>query len=43
MTLKSEGFIRDEAHGKAAHADGKMKQKVFEKELHKLQCSDVRF
>src|SRR3974390_960808 len=38
MTLKSEGFVPDEVHGKADHhANGKMKRKVFEKELHKLQ------
>ena len=43
MTLKSEGFVRDEVHGEAAHdADGKMKQKVFEKELHKLQVELCR-
>ena len=38
MTLKSEGLAPDEVHAKAAHhADGKMKRKVYEKELHKLQ------
>jgi polyphosphate kinase 2 (PPK2 family) len=43
MTLKSEGFIPDEVHAKAAHyANGKMKQKVFEKELHKLQVDLCR-
>jgi polyphosphate kinase 2 len=41
MTLKSEGSVRDELHAKADHADGKtkrkLKRKVYEKELHKLQ------
>jgi len=43
MTLKSEGFVPHEAHAKAAHhADGKMKQKAYEKELHKLQVELCR-
>ena len=42
MTLKSEGLVSDEIHAKAAHADGKMKQKVYEKELHKLQVELCR-
>ena len=37
MTLKSEGVVSDEVHAKAAHANGKMKRKVYEKEMHKLQ------
>jgi polyphosphate kinase len=37
MALKSDGSIIDEGHAKAAHANGKMKRKVYEKELHKLQ------
>ena len=43
MTLKSEGLAPDEVHAKAAHhADGKMKRKVYEKELHKLQVELCR-
>src|SRR6516225_1797060 len=42
MVLKSDGSIPDEAHAKAAHTDGKMKQKVYEKELHKLQVELCR-
>jgi polyphosphate kinase len=37
MALKSDGSVIDEGHAKAAHANGKMKRKVYEKELHKLQ------
>jgi polyphosphate kinase 2 len=37
MVLKSDGSIIDEGHAKAARANGKMKRKVYEKELHKLQ------
>ena len=42
MTLKSEGLVSDEIHAKVAHADRKMKQKVYEKELHKLQVELCR-
>jgi polyphosphate kinase 2 len=36
--LKSDSSISEEMHSAAAHhADGKMKQKVYEKKLHKLQ------
>jgi len=43
MTLKGESLVPDEVHAKAAHhPDGKMKQKVFEKELHKLQVDLCR-
>jgi polyphosphate kinase 2 len=41
MTLKSEGLVLDEVHAKADLANGKtrrrLKRKVYEKELHKLQ------
>jgi polyphosphate kinase 2 len=37
MALKSDGSIMDEGHAKAAHGNGKMKRKSYEKELHKLQ------
>ena len=37
MALRSEGLVPDEVNAKANHADGKMKRKVYEKELHKLQ------
>jgi len=41
--LKTDSSISDEAHAEAAHhADGKMKQKVYEKELHKLQVELCR-
>ena len=42
MTLKSEGLAPDEVHAKTAHADGKIKGKVYEKELHKLQVELCR-
>ena len=42
MTLKSEGLVSDEIHAKVAHADRKMKQKVYEKELYKLQVELCR-
>jgi polyphosphate kinase 2 (PPK2 family) len=42
MTLKSEGFVRDEVHAKADHGDGKLKRKVYEKKLHKLQVELCR-
>jgi hypothetical protein len=41
MALK-EGLIPDEVHAKAARANGKMKRKVYEKELHKLQVELCR-
>ena len=40
MALKSDGS--DEVRAKAAHANGKMKLKVYEKELHKLQVELCR-
>src|SRR3974390_1591775 len=43
MTLKSQGLVSNKAHAKSAHhANGKMKQKVYEKELHKLQVELCR-
>ena len=42
MALKSESSIPDEVRAKAAHANGKMKPKVYEKELHKLQVELCR-
>ena len=42
MALKSESSIPDEVRAKAAHAKGKMKPKVYEKELHKLQVELCR-
>src|SRR5262245_64011072 len=42
MVLKSDGSIPDEVRAKAAHANGKMKRKVYEKELHKLQVELCR-
>ena len=36
MALKDD-LLPDEVHAKAAHANGKIKRKVYEKELHKLQ------
>jgi polyphosphate kinase 2 (PPK2 family) len=39
---KKDGSIPDELPAKAAHANGKMKQKVYEKELHKLQLELCR-
>ena len=42
MALKSDGSIPDEARAKAAHANGKMKRRVYEKELHKLQVELCR-
>src|SRR5215469_13056659 len=41
MTLK-EGSIPKEVHAKGAHANGKMKRKVYEKELQKLQIELCR-
>jgi polyphosphate kinase 2 (PPK2 family) len=40
MALKSDGS--DEVRAKAAHANGKMKRKVYEKELHELQVELCR-
>ena len=42
MLKKTDSVIPDEAHAKAIHADGKMKRKVYEKELHKLQVELCR-
>ena len=36
MLKKSDSLILDEEHAKAAHANGKMKQKVYGKELQQL-------
>ena len=41
MALK-EGLIPNEAHAKAGGANGKMKQKAYEKELQKLQVELCR-
>ena len=41
MALKGEGSIADEVNAKAAHANGKMKRKVYEKELHKLELCQL--
>ncbi len=38
--VKGDGS--DEVRAKAAHANGKMKRKVYEKELHKLQVELCR-
>ena len=37
MALKGDGSIPDEARAKGAPANGKMKRKVSEKDLHQLQ------
>src|SRR5215831_6910581 len=42
MLKRSDSSIPDEAHGKATHANGKMKRKVYEKELHRLQVELCR-
>jgi len=42
MALKNDRLITDEVHPKVAHADGKLKRKVFEKELQKLQVELCR-
>jgi polyphosphate kinase 2 len=42
MTLKGDSLISDEVHAEAAHANGKVKRKVYEKELHKLQVELCR-
>src|SRR3974377_918879 len=42
MALKNDGLITDEVQPKVAHAGGKMKRKVYEKELHKLQVELCR-
>ena len=42
MTLNGENLVPDEVNAKATHADGKMKRKVYEKELHKLQVELCR-
>ena len=42
MALKNESFIPDDVLAQAARADGKMKRKVYEKELHKLQVELCR-
>jgi len=42
MAQKNDSLITDEAHPKVAHADGKLKRKVFEKELQKLQVELCR-
>src|SRR3974377_678738 len=42
MALKNDGLITDEVKPKVAQAGGKMKRKVYEKELHKLQVELCR-
>jgi polyphosphate kinase 2 len=42
MTLKGESLVPDEVNAKATHANGKMKRKVYEKEMHKLQVELCR-
>src|SRR5262245_9232857 len=42
MVLKGDGSIPADVRAKAAHANGKMKRKVYEKELHKLQVELCR-
>ena len=42
MALKSESLVPDEVQAKAAHLAGKIKRKVYEKELHKLQVELCR-
>ena len=42
MARKSDGSIPNEVPANAAHANGKMKRKVYEKELHKLQVELCR-
>ena len=42
MVLKGESAVSNEVHAKAARANGKMKQKVYEKNLHKLQVELCR-
>ena len=42
MALKGDGSISDEVRTKAAQANGKMKRKVYEKELQQLQVELCR-
>ena len=42
MPPKNDRSIADEVGAKAAHANGKMQRKVYEKELHKLQVELCR-
>jgi polyphosphate kinase len=42
MLKKSDSMILDEEHAKAAHANGKMKRKAYEKELQQLQLELCR-
>src|SRR3974390_1251943 len=42
MTLKNNGSVSVDVRGKPARTNGKMKQKVYEKELHKLQVELCR-
>jgi polyphosphate kinase 2 len=42
MALKTDTSILDEMRANAAHANGKMKRKVYEKELHQLQVELCR-
>ena len=37
MALKSDSSSPDEVRAKADHANGKMKRKAYEKEMHRLQ------
>ena len=42
MALKGDSSTLDEVLAKADHPNGKMKRKVYEKELHKLQVELCR-
>ena len=42
MLKNIDSLIPDEVHAKAAHANGKMKQKAYEKEPHELQVELCR-
>src|SRR6516164_2612709 len=42
MALKNDFSTPNEVRAKAARANGKMKQKIYEKELHKLQMELCR-
>src|SRR3974377_1660595 len=42
MTLKRDGSIPNEIPAKAAQANGKMKRRLYEEELHKLQVELCR-
>jgi polyphosphate kinase 2 (PPK2 family) len=42
MALKNQGLVPDEVRVKGSHTDGKLKRKVYEKELHELQVELCR-